>query len=57
MLAAPAKAIARLAQYRVNEISYCVSEVSMRINKITLKNKLMQSCFNGQSILISLLQH
>jgi hypothetical protein len=34
MLAATAKAIARLSQYVVNKTMYCVSEASMSVSKI-----------------------
>ena len=35
MLAALAKAIVTLAQYVVNETSYCISQASRSVNKIT----------------------
>ena len=33
MLAAPAMAIVKLAQYVVNEINYCIGVASMSVNK------------------------
>ena len=49
MLAAPAMAIVKLAQYVVNEINYCFGVASMSVNKMTKENRLLQACISKQS--------